>query len=65
MNQQEPLKNLLEKFRDNALTRKEFDRLAAMVNDPASKDEIKFWLGELWPDTDTGGEIPGTGNNSP
>ncbi|WP_282097922.1 hypothetical protein [Sinomicrobium weinanense] len=32
---------LLEKFRENTITREEFDRLSEIVNDPATEWEIK------------------------
>ncbi|UGU17337.1 hypothetical protein LS482_05560 [Sinomicrobium kalidii] len=47
---------LLEKFRENTISREEFEQLAAIVNDPASEGEIKYWMEEHWDDMDLSSE---------
>ncbi|RAV29666.1 hypothetical protein DN748_05985 [Sinomicrobium soli] len=44
---------LLEKFRDNTITRMEYEQLARIVNDPENEGEIKYWMKEHWDDLDT------------
>ncbi|MGS2764159.1 hypothetical protein [Sinomicrobium sp. M5D2P9] len=53
---------LLEKFRENALTRDEFGQLAEIVNDPALEGEIKYWMEEHWEDMDPSCDRSRSGN---
>lgn len=43
---------LLEKFREETISREEFDQLAKIMNDPASEGEVKYWMEEHWEDMD-------------
>ncbi|RNL84119.1 hypothetical protein ED312_14345 [Sinomicrobium pectinilyticum] len=47
---------LLEKFRENALTREEFEQLAKIMNDPDLEGEVKYWMEEHWEDMDPPGD---------
>ncbi|MGS2739646.1 hypothetical protein [Sinomicrobium sp. M5D2P17] len=46
------LEKLLKKFRENTITRNEFEQLAKMINDPNLEGEVKYWMEEHWEDMD-------------
>lgn len=46
MNPHNSLKDLLQKYRDNAINREEFDQLVKYVNNAATEAEIKYWMME-------------------
>lgn len=46
MNPHNSLKDLLQKYRDNAISREEFDQLVKHVNNTATEAEIKYWMME-------------------
>ncbi|MBC9797873.1 hypothetical protein [Sinomicrobium weinanense] len=44
MDQHNLIKDLLQKFRENTITREEFDKLSSMVDHATKEAEVKYWM---------------------
>ena len=44
--------DLLEKFKNNTISRKEYERLVDIVSNPLNEGEVKYIMEEHWRDLD-------------
>ncbi|WP_461533807.1 hypothetical protein [Sinomicrobium sp.] len=44
--------DLLEKFKNNTISRKEYEQLVAAISNPLNEGEVKYIMEEYWRDLD-------------